>query len=560
MKKINLIKILAIGSFALVLGISSCKKPKDNTNPDNQSAAGTTVVKDSITGNVHWVAGGHYLLKGYVYVVNGATLTIDPGTIIKGDKSTKGALIVERGGKIMAVGTPANPIIFTSNQPAGSRTYGDWGGVILCGYAPVNWIASPHNDGTPGLLAAGLGQVEGGPRSLYGGGSTPNAADNSGTMQYVRLEFGGVAFSPNNEVNGLTFCGVGSGTTIDHIQVSYAGDDSYEWFGGDVNCKYLIAHRGWDDDFDTDNGYSGTVQFGMIYRDPNAADQSGSHSFESDSRNENATAPQLTKAVFCNVTTVGPLSNPAYNGYNPNFVCGEVVRRSSSLSVFNSLIIGWPLGVIVDDDGTVSTGFGSTYDNLKDGSPTLNFKNNAIIGCPAMNAAIVARKNDPHSSPNSINFGIGSQDSSTWTASPSGPYQWLRTPAYQNVYAATEGLSSRLINAFNSLNPSFVPSSTSFTVYNNTTLPSYMTTGGADPFSNGKKYPFDPTKPISTDTTNRFANYNSPGFTPGFTDPLLSGNSFITPVKYIGAFDMNNDWTQGWTNFNPLNADYGPAY
>src|SRR5215831_2720142 len=113
-------------------------------------------VKDSIASDTHWTCNNQYLLFGYVYVTKGHTLTIDAGTIIKGDKNTKGALIVERGAKIYAIGTPTNPIVFTSNQPAGSRNYGDWGGVILCGYSPTNW-------------ATGQGQVEGGPRSLYGG-------------------------------------------------------------------------------------------------------------------------------------------------------------------------------------------------------------------------------------------------------------------------------------------------------------------------------------------------------------------------------------------------------
>src|ERR1051326_4791287 len=165
----------------------------------NMNAA-TINVQDSIFTNTHWTACNQYVLYGYVYVVNGVTLTIDPGTIIKGDKNTKGTLIIERGAKIIANGNASQPIIFTSNQPMGSRTYGDWGGVILCGKAPVNWLA-------------GYGQVEGGPRSLYGG---TNPHDNSGSLSYVRIEFGGVAFSPNNEVNGLTLCGVGDATSIDH--------------------------------------------------------------------------------------------------------------------------------------------------------------------------------------------------------------------------------------------------------------------------------------------------------------------------------------------------------
>ncbi|NCX95996.1 MAG: hypothetical protein EBX41_06225 [Chitinophagia bacterium] len=158
-------------------------------------AYSVVVIQDSITSaNNHWTCDKQYLIKGYVYVTNGITLTIDSGTIIKGDKPTKGALIVERGAKIMAMGTPMHPIVFTSNQRPGTRSYGDWGGIILCGMAPTNWVA-------------GQAQVEGGPRSFYGGS---NPADNSGEMHFCRIEFAGIAFSPNNEVNGLTLCGVGN--------------------------------------------------------------------------------------------------------------------------------------------------------------------------------------------------------------------------------------------------------------------------------------------------------------------------------------------------------------
>ena len=121
-----------------------------------------------------------------VYVTYGAILTIDSGVIIKGDKNTKGTLIIERGAKIIAKGTKTAPIVFTSNQPAGARAYGDWGGIIICGSAPTNWTA-------------GQAQVEGGPRSFYGG-TNPN--DNSGVLEFVRIEFPGVAFSPGHEVNG----------------------------------------------------------------------------------------------------------------------------------------------------------------------------------------------------------------------------------------------------------------------------------------------------------------------------------------------------------------------
>ncbi|MEI6851306.1 MAG: T9SS C-terminal target domain-containing protein, partial [Bacteroidota bacterium] len=215
-------------------------------------SAQTIVIKDSVATSQTWTNDHIYLIQGFVYVVNGVTLTIQPGTIIMGDHTFTGSsLIIEKGGKINAIGTPIQPIVFTSDMPAGSRTRGDWGGIILCGKAPIN-------------PAGGSSQVEGGPRSFYGG---TDSNDNSGTLQYVRIEFAGYPFQVNKEINGLTFGGVGKGTTIDHIQVSYSNDDSYEWFGGKVNCKYLIAFRGLDDEFDTDYGFSGKLQYLVALRD-----------------------------------------------------------------------------------------------------------------------------------------------------------------------------------------------------------------------------------------------------------------------------------------------------
>ena len=298
------------------------------------------VISGDITTNQTWTANNTYLLRDIVRVQSGATLTIEPGTIIYGENSTQGSLVIKPGGKIMAEGTVNNPIVFTSefNKPGSSQTptYGDWGGIILLGNAPIN---------VPG----GTASIEG-PGDSYGG---TNPDDNSGVMKYVRIEYPGIAYSPNNEINGLTFGGVGRGTTIDYIQVSYSGDDSYEWFGGTVNCKHLIAYRGWDDEFDTDFGYQGKLQFLVGLRDPEVADQSGSNGFESDNDGSGSTNSPRTSPTWWNVTLVGPLATTT-TPINSLFKRGMHLRRSSQNKINNSIVMGYPLGILIDGVNTTT--------------------------------------------------------------------------------------------------------------------------------------------------------------------------------------------------------------
>ena len=311
-------------------------------------------------------AGKKYMLKGFVYVMSGATLTIEPGTVIVGDKASKGTLVVTRGGKVNAEGTAAKPIIFTSAQEVGAREEGDWGGIILLGKAPINAT------GGEAKIEGGLTATNGGDEKtyIYYGGT--DAADNSGVLKYVRIEFAGVAYSPDNEINGLTMGGVGSGTTISYVQVYRSGDDSFEWFGGTVNCDHLIATYTWDDDFDTDNGFSGRVQFGLAQRFRTIADQSGSNGFESDNDATGSTNTPQTKAVFSNMTIVGPGGTGSTNA---NYQHGVQIRRNSSMSLYNSLIIGFPYGFYLDDSKVVSH---KTSANAAEGN--LVFSHNIIAG------------------------------------------------------------------------------------------------------------------------------------------------------------------------------------
>src|SRR6218665_2348937 len=282
-----------------------------NWNPQNENYGTSNVnVTTNITNNTTWTANNVYLLQGQIYVKNGATLTIEPGTVIMGDKATVGSgLFITQGSKLIANGTASDPIVFTSNQPAGGRAAGDWGGIILLGRAANN---------QPG----GIANIEGlaiSADTQFGGGSTPDDNDNSGSLSYVRVEFPGYVYQPNKEINGITLGSVGSATNFDHIQVSYSNDDAFEWFGGTVNARYLVSYRTVDDDFDTDFGYRGKVQFGLIVRDPALADFAAggtSEGFESDNDASGSTATPQTAPIFSNVTAIGPLrgdiSNPAH--------------------------------------------------------------------------------------------------------------------------------------------------------------------------------------------------------------------------------------------------------
>ena len=306
------------------------------------------VISADITANTTWNANNVYELNGTIYVRNNATLTIPAGTLIKSN-AVGASLIVTRGAKLNAIGTATSPIVFTSKNAAGSRNRGDWGGIVLLGKGRYN-----VNNGVN--FIEGISQTV---ETQFGGGLSPVINDNSGTLKYVRIEFAGYVFSPNNELNGLTMGACGSGTTIDYVQVSYSNDDSFEWFGGSVDCKHLVALAGLDDDFDTDNGYNGRVQFGLSIKDPSGFDISTSESFESDNGNPGTptgvttTDAWKTSAIFTNFTCLGPvfratLTTPS-TSVNSLHDKAARLRRSTELKVFNSLFLDFRRGLLFEN-------------------------------------------------------------------------------------------------------------------------------------------------------------------------------------------------------------------
>ncbi len=362
-------KIFASIVTVIVLLVAGCKKSENIVvTPPISTDKPVKVISGTLSGNVSWSKDTIYKLSGFVRVGSDdgttldnasgtkGTLTIEAGTLIIGEKASKATLIIQRGSKIIAEGTEAAPIVFTSERAIGSKASGDWGGLVICGLAPIN---------VPG----GKSELEGGYGAFYGGS---DAADNSGVLKYVRVEYAGIPINPNQEINTFTFGGVGNGTTLSYLQASYGGDDSYEWFGGTVNADHLVAYRGVDDDFDTDYGFSGHIQFALGIRDKNIADfgpSGASNGFESDNDATSSTNAPFTAAEFSNVTLVGPKKDTATAVATP-FTNGALLRRNSHQKVYNSVIIGYPNAIRIDGNPTVA--------NTQDGG--LAIKNTVVAG------------------------------------------------------------------------------------------------------------------------------------------------------------------------------------
>ncbi len=467
-----------------------------------QITVGETL-QGAITANRTLDAAQQYIIKGQVFVENGITLTIPAGTILKGDKASKGTLIVKPGGKLVTQGTANNPVVFTSAQPVGARDRGDWGGVLLLGNAFVNQPAKPTIEGITPAVNYGSSLAE-------SATPTTNATENSGTIRYTRIEYAGIELTPNNETNSLTLGGVGNGTTLEYIQVSFGGDDGFEWFGGTVNGKYLVSHSSWDDDFDTDFGWGGNVQFGLAVRNTFFADQSGSNAFESDNQgNGNAivgvcdgtTQAGCTRGVFSNMTILGPREIQSRT-ISANFQNAAHIRRRTAISIFNSYFSGFRIGIRLDDQGTL--------DNLTAGAGKHAFNVLSVPGTTRIGSSTSA---------SDANFatGLSAGDATAvatyWTNNSNTDFNNITTTTPHNDIGVNPAI--------------FWGASTSSTYPSNPDFKLLAGVAGANNLNSG-------------------AN---------FADAKVSG-AFFTPTTYRGAFSTTVDWTDGWSEFQPLNKQY----
>lgn len=339
-------KKLIIGamSVATIFAVS-CKKDVVSPSADKPLILSGTADPDTLVGNisVNTTVTRTTYIQGIVFVDSGATLTINAGVTLIGSpggvgidtvnlENNKGTVVVSQGCKIVANGTATSPIVWTSSKAVGSRSYGDWGGLVVLGKAPIKTTTCATTNAFEGLNVSN-------PHNKYGG-TDPN--DNSGSVTYNRFEFGGGAiYLPNQEINGVTLCGVGRGTTFHHVEVSNAGDDGFEFFGGTINVHHLLSYGNKDDDFDFDEMYQGDLQFIIGFRN-DLCDNSGSHMIELDG---NASANQCgdttkghTNPFIANATLIGPRSLVARAGSGGHFDGGVYVRRVGRIKLANSYI------------------------------------------------------------------------------------------------------------------------------------------------------------------------------------------------------------------------------
>jgi len=534
---------------------------------------GTNGKSTYITANTTWTADKIWRIHGFVRVgvdtigataangplmqTTGVVLTIEPGTVILGAQgSPGGTLIIQRGSQINAVGTAAKPIIFTSEKAPTTRKAGDWGGLVLCGKA------SNNIKGSSATHVDGVEELEGSYRGYHGGGASPSDTDNSGTLKYVRVEFAGYPIFPNQEINGITFGSVGAGTTFSYVQVSYSNDDSFEWFGGSAQCDHLIAYKGLDDDFDTDNGFHGMVQFGLGIRDQAIADQSGSNGFESDNDAAGSYNTPFTTAVFSNMTIIG--GKAAYNTpIDVQFQNVAQIRRNSKLNIINSFFTGYPNGIFIDNalPTTSTSGYATsgqtfpqsgTVSNAADGS--LSLHHNVLAGVERWGGngfGSIATANE-------IANVTGLPNSVPPSASPNDPDQthwgnFNHSNAPRGLIVAVGG-------------GGFTTGVFGFTT------PTEQTIGGA----NGPAW-FKANNTFVKAWNDASIGINANIFEPLNGTPTLiptgslmtSGTGFTLPagtsavttnlktnVTYKGAFGTDGDWTTGWANWTPQLTDY----
>ena len=329
---------------------------RGGVDPDNDWLVGWTtsgsyrgrdqiVLEGEITEDMTLTRDYNYLLNGAVFIGNDTSetvLTIEPGTMIMGSTERLSFLSIRRGSKIMAEGTAEMPIVFTSDRLSAERRRSDWGGVILSGRAPIN-------------KAGGEADHEG-DAGRYGGGNNPNPHDNSGVLRYVRVEFGGRQITPDNELNGIAFGGVGDGTTVDYIHVHMGSDDGVEFFGGTVNVKHVYITGAADDCFDWTDGWTGKAQFVVAQQYGDEAN----NGFECDnSAIDNDASPRSNPSIW-NWTFIGDKGDSTHHSD-----IGMLVRQGTAGKWMNGIMMNFgDCGIDIDQERTFTNAWDAGNNRL----------------------------------------------------------------------------------------------------------------------------------------------------------------------------------------------------
>lgn len=332
MKK-SIVKLFGIIALSTSL-LTSCSSDNNNDskNPASTFVADANDFKGTISnGEVVLDAGTVYKLTGKLQVNDGATLTIPAGTVIQGTGGTKAYIAIAQGGKINVNGTLAKPVVMTSGLAV--KGAGDWGGLVICGRAPINRK-------TNGEITAQSEVAD-----LTYGGTISN--DNSGSIKFLRIEYAGAAYNSDKEFNGLSFFGVGSGTVVENVQAFHGADDGFEFFGGTVNTSNLIAIGNEDDQFDWTEGWNGknTNWYGKLNFGK------GNRGIEADNFELGFSNTPIANPTITNMTLIGPGSN-ADASYTENQAIK--LRRGTKGLISNVVLSGWKTGIDVENDETIA--------------------------------------------------------------------------------------------------------------------------------------------------------------------------------------------------------------
>jgi hypothetical protein len=324
MKKI--VKLFGLVAMTATLA-TSCSKDDSPSTPASTFVPNPAQFQGDINdGDVFLDASLTYNLTGPIIINDGATLTIPAGTKIQGTGGTSAYIAVAQGGKIFIQGTATNPVVMTSANA--TKAPGDWGGLVICGKAPINSAASASAE------VSGL---------IYGG---TNPSDSSGSIEYLRLEYTGAIYNADKEFNGLSLFGVGSGTTIDYVQIYRSSDDGVEFFGGTVNTSHMVSTFNEDDQFDWTEGWSGTNNYWYGKLGNNI----GNRGIEADNLEANYSATPIANPTITNISLIG-ISDTGYNGTEQD---GMKLRRGTKGMFTNVYIENFTKGFNIENDETIA--------------------------------------------------------------------------------------------------------------------------------------------------------------------------------------------------------------